>query len=221
MTFQRARSEEQREIRRQTILDAATAMLEEMPVAELSLNELSRRVGIAKSNVLRYFESREAVLFELLVHAMDRWLAQVPDELAKGVDPHLSARERGDQVAAVLSTSLASQRMLLDILNVQANVLEHNVSVDVVLRHKRSALAAIATTADLIRQYLPEVGDGARTVAMMTLILAGTLSPYCRPSASVLAAYETDATLTELRLDLRATLEDTVATLIAGTVARA
>ena len=30
-----------------------------MPVAELSLNELSRRVGLAKSNVLRYFESRE------------------------------------------------------------------------------------------------------------------------------------------------------------------
>lgn len=36
-------------------------MLSEMPVAKLSLNELSRRIGLAKSNVLRYFESREAV----------------------------------------------------------------------------------------------------------------------------------------------------------------
>ncbi|MGW7168535.1 TetR family transcriptional regulator [Streptomyces sp. NPDC054884] len=221
MTFQRARSKEQREIRRQTILDTATAMLDEMPVADMSLNELSRRVGLAKSNVLRYFESREAVLFELLVRAMERWLAQVPDELAKGVDPHLSARERGDQVAAVLSASLARQRVLLDLVNAQANVLEHNVSVDVVLRHKRSAIAGITTTADLIRQYVPEVGDGAWTVALMTVILAGTLSPYCRPSANVLAAYEADPTVTELRLDLRATLEITVATLIAGTVARA
>ncbi|WP_405959615.1 TetR/AcrR family transcriptional regulator [Streptomyces sp. NBC_00024] len=221
MTFQRARSKEQREIRRQAILDTATAMLDEMPVADMSLNELSRRVGLAKSNVLRYFESREAVLFELLVHAMERWLAQVPDELAKGVDPHLSARERGDQVAAVLGASLARQRVLLDLVNAQANVLEHNVSVDVVLRHKRSAIAGITTTADLIRQYVPEVGDGAWTVALMTVILAGTLSPYCRPSASVLAAYEADPTVTELRLDLRATLENTVATLIAGTVARA
>ena len=65
MTFQRARSEEQRAIRRQAILDTAAAMLDEMPVAEVSLNELSRRVGLAKSNVLRYFESREAVLLEL------------------------------------------------------------------------------------------------------------------------------------------------------------
>ncbi|GAB3015300.1 TetR family transcriptional regulator [Streptomyces pseudoechinosporeus] len=221
MTFQRARSKEQREIRRRTILDTAAAMLDEMPVADLSLNELSRRVGLAKSNVLRYFESREAVLFELLVRAMERWLAEVPDELAKGVDPHLSARERGDQVAAVLSASLARQTVLLDLVNAQANVLEHNVSVDVVVRHKRSAIAGITTTADLIRQYVPEVGDGARTVAMMTVILAGTLSTYCRPSASVLAAYEADPTVMELRLDLRATLENAVATLIAGTVARA
>src|SRR5581483_12026644 len=71
MTFQRARSEEQREIRRQAILDAAAEMLEQMPVAEVTLNELSRRVGLAKSNVLRYFESREAVLFELLERAME------------------------------------------------------------------------------------------------------------------------------------------------------
>jgi AcrR family transcriptional regulator len=41
-------------------------MLTEMPVAQITLNELSRRVGLAKSNVLRYFESREAVLLELL-----------------------------------------------------------------------------------------------------------------------------------------------------------
>ncbi|NQD87769.1 TetR/AcrR family transcriptional regulator [Paenarthrobacter sp. CM16] len=221
MTFQRARNDEQREIRRQAILDTATAMLDEMPLADLSLNELSRRVGLAKSNVLRYFESREAVMFELLVRAMERWLAEVPDALAKGVDPHLSARERGDQVAAVLSASLARQTVLLDLLNAQSNVLEHNVSVDVVLRHKRSAVAGITTTADLIRQYVPEVGDEAWTVAMMTMILAGTLSIYCRPSASVLAAYEADPSLTKLRLDLRDTLENTVATLIAGTVARA
>ncbi|ATB39811.1 TetR family transcriptional regulator [Cystobacter fuscus] len=50
--FLRARSEEQREVRRRAILDTAAAMLEQMPVAEVGLNELARRVGLAKSNVL-------------------------------------------------------------------------------------------------------------------------------------------------------------------------
>ena len=83
--FQRARSEEQREARRQAILGAAAAMLAEMPVAEVTLNELSRRAGLAKSNVLRYFESREAVLLELLDSAWQDWLAQLDAELADAV----------------------------------------------------------------------------------------------------------------------------------------
>ena len=80
--FQRARSEEQRELRRRAILDTAAAMLAALPVADLSLNELSRRVGLAKSNVLRYFESREAVLLELLDHFLQEWLTELAGELA-------------------------------------------------------------------------------------------------------------------------------------------
>jgi AcrR family transcriptional regulator len=53
------------------MLGTAAAMLTEMPVAQITLNELSRRVGLAKSNVLRYFESREAVLLELLDSACE------------------------------------------------------------------------------------------------------------------------------------------------------
>src|SRR6202034_4430038 len=83
-TFQRARSEEQREVRRRGILDAAAAMLAVMPVAQVSLNELSRRAGLAKSNVLRYFESREAVLLELLDSACQEWLMQLELILGDG-----------------------------------------------------------------------------------------------------------------------------------------
>src|SRR5262249_51226970 len=70
VTFQRARSEEHREVRRRSILDTATAMLQDMPVSDITLNELSRRVGLAKSAMLRYFESREAVLLDLLDDAL-------------------------------------------------------------------------------------------------------------------------------------------------------
>src|ERR1700722_18568858 len=85
--FQRARSAEQREVRRRAILDTAAAMLAEMTVAEVTLNELSRRVGLAKSNVLRYFESREAVLLDLLGSEWQEWLAALAGELGDAVGP--------------------------------------------------------------------------------------------------------------------------------------
>lgn len=220
MTFQRARSDEQRAIRRQTILDTAMAMLGEMPAAEVSLNELSRRVGLAKSNVLRYFETREAVLLELLTSALRSWLEEVSDELDANVDPHLPAEQRGDQLASVLAASLARHTVLCDLANAQAGVLEHNVSVDVIVRHKRSALDTLGAAAEMIRRHVPELGDDARTVCRLTLILAGALSAYCRPSASTLAAYEADPALAELQMDLRSDLESAVSVLIAGALTR-
>jgi AcrR family transcriptional regulator len=220
MTFQRARSAEQREERRHKILDTALVMLDEMPVAEVSLNELSRRVGLAKSNVLRYFESREAVLFELLDQALGDWLPDVAAELAAGVDPGRSARERGDRLAAIVARSLARRTVLCDLISAQAGVLEHNVSVDVVVRYKRSALASLDAMVELFDRHVPEVGAEAKQVCLLAMILAGGLSTHCRPSASTLAAYASDPALAELQVDLAASLEVGLSMLIAGAVAR-
>lgn len=220
MTFQRARSEEQREVRRRAILDAAAAMLDEMPVAEVSLNELSRRVGLAKSNVLRYFESREAVLLDLLDDFLRNWLADLPDELAAGIDPRGSAAERADQLADVLSRSLAARTVLCDLFGAQGGVLEHNVSFEVAMRHKRAALDSLGTLVHLVRHQLPELGDNAKNVCLLALIMAGALSGYCPPPASVLAVYAAEPALAELNVDLRESLRLVITTAIMGALPR-
>ncbi|MDH6212748.1 AcrR family transcriptional regulator [Streptomyces pseudovenezuelae] len=220
MTFQRARSAEQREIRRRAILDTAAAMLVEMPVAEVSLNELSRRVGLAKSNVLRYFESREAILLELLDRAVKEWLDELPGHLDTAVRPDASARERGDQLAAVVAGSLAKRAVLCDLLSAQAGVLEHNVSVAVAARYKRATLDNITATSELVRRHLPEVGDEAFLLCGGIFVLVGAMWPYSRPSSSMLAAFEADPALAVLRLDFPATAEYALATFVAGTIAR-
>jgi len=220
MTFQRARSEEQREIRRRAILDTAAAMLGEMPVAEVSLNELSRRVGLAKSNVLRYFESREAVLLELLDTFLESWLAELADELAAGVEAQASPEVRAGQLAEILSRSLAERVVLCDLFGAQGGVLEHNVSVEVVKRHKRSSLAKLATMTDLMRSHLPELGDGAQLFCLMSLVSAGALSAYVPPPPSLLAAYAEDPSLGVLQLDLRDTLRASFTASLVGMLPR-
>jgi AcrR family transcriptional regulator len=219
-TFQRARSEDQRETRRRTILDAAAAMLDEVPVADVSLNELSRRVGLAKSNVLRYFDSREGVLLELLDGALAAWLAEVAGALDDGVDEHRTASERAERLAEVLARSLAARRVLCDLVGVQGAVLEHNVSVDAVVRHKRVALARLTGAADLLRRHLPELGDDAERVFFHIVVLAGALAPYSSPPAGVLAAYELEPALAVLHLDLQESLRGAIRTLLLGALPR-
>jgi AcrR family transcriptional regulator len=169
---------------------------------------------------LRYFESREAVLLELLDRAFREWVAEVSDELSAGIDPQCPARERGDQLAAAFSRSLAGHTVLCDLLSAQAGVLEHNVSVEVVVRYKRSGYDSLATLTEVVRRHVPELGEGAWTVCLMAMVIAGALWTHCRPSPSTLAAYQADPTLADLRLDLPTALEGALATLIAGTLAR-
>ena len=219
--FQRARSEEQREARRQAILGAAAAMLAEMPVAEVTLNELSRRAGLAKSNVLRYFESREAVLLELLDSAWQDWLVQLEAELAGAVDAGAPVASRADQLAAVVAASLAARPMLCDLISAQAAVLERNVSPQVAAQYKRASLAGIAALGDLMHTCIPELGQpDAVKLAGATIMTTGALWPHTQPSAAMLAAYEADPELAAMRLDFTATLREVLEVMSAGLLAR-
>jgi AcrR family transcriptional regulator len=220
VTFQRARSEEQREIRRSAILDTAAAMLAEMPVAEVSLNELSRRVGLAKSNVLRYFETREAILLELLDRFLREWLAALADELAAGIDARLPATERAVLLTGILSRSLADRPVLCGLVGAQGSVLEQNVSVEVVSRHKRESLEILAALTTLIREHVPELGDGTQAYCLQVLVLAGALSAYLPPPASVLAVYQADPLLAILSTDLHGALHLAVTMTTLGALPR-
>ncbi|MFD1276812.1 TetR family transcriptional regulator [Streptomyces kaempferi] len=219
-TFQRARSEEQREIRRQAILDTAAAMLDEMSVGEVSLNELSRRVGLAKSNVLRYFESREAILLELLDTAWKRLMDELPALLAAGIDAEHSVRQRGEEFAAVFTRSLAERRVLCDLLSAQAGVLEHNVSAAVAARYKRAAIGNVDALVGLARQYLPELGDGARLFSAQAFMMAQRRLD-SRPAVPGHARRLRRGPVTRgPAYGLRGTLREMVATLIVGTLTR-
>jgi len=221
VTFQRARSEEQRETRRQAILAAAAAMLAEMPVAEVTLSELSRRAGLAKSNVLRYFESREAVLLELLDSAWQDWLAQLAEDLAEAVDPAAPLAGRAGQLTAALAASLAARPMLCDLISAQAAVLERNVSPQVAARYKRASMAGVTALAGLVLRSVPELGEqDAFRLAGATVMTAGALWPHTQPSAAMLAAYAADPELAAMRLDFTATLREVLEVMIAGLLAR-
>ncbi|WP_329457100.1 TetR/AcrR family transcriptional regulator [Streptomyces sp. NBC_01497] len=219
--FQRARSEEQRAVRRQAILDTAAAMLTEMPVAQLSLNELSRRVGLAKSNVLRYFESREAVLLDLLDQATRAWLAELDDVFAKAVDPRAPARERGGQLARAFARSLEDRTVLCELAGAQAAVLERNVSTAVAATYKRAGIETTGMLARLVRRRLPELDEAAALrLAAGALLVAAALWTHAHPSDAVLAVYESEPELAVMRVAFRPAVEEFVGVLVSGILAR-
>jgi AcrR family transcriptional regulator len=220
-TFQRARSDEQRAARSRAILETAASMLQEMPVADRSLNELSRRVGLAKSNVLRYFDSREAVLLELLASASREWLDHLAAGLPSAVRRRAGFARRAEQLATAIAASLAERPVLCDLMSTQAAVLEHNVSVEAVTRFKVAGLADAERFAGLVRDALPELGeDAAWSYTIGAWLMASALWTHARPPAALLEAYAADERLEKLQIDLPLTLKDHLITLALGLGAR-
>ncbi|MEU5347882.1 TetR family transcriptional regulator [Streptomyces sp. NPDC020766] len=221
-TFQRARSEEQRAVRRKAILDTTAAMLGEMPVAQVSLNELSRRVGLAKSNVLRYFESREAVLLELLGTASQELLEHLDTALPEAVDADAPVTERADRIAAALTDALAERPVLCDLISAQAAVLERNVSTEVAAQYKRSSIGHVFALAERVRTHVPELDerDAVRFIAGALMVVTAAW-PHAHPSPAVLAVYESDPELAVLRVDFTTALRESLEVLLSGLLARA
>ena len=221
-TFQRARSDEQRALRSQAILDTAAAMLQEMPVADISLNELSRRVGLAKSNVLRYFDSREAVLLELLASSSREWLGYLGTELPLAVRRRAAFKRRAEQLATAIAASLVERPVLCDLISTQAAVLEHNVSVEAVTRYKLAALDDAALLAGFVRDALPELSqDDAWRYMIGVWLMTSALWAHARPPEAVVQACAADERLGKTHLNFPVTLADYLTTLAIGLHARA
>lgn len=200
LDFQRARNPEQREVRRRAILGAAADLLAEMPLSEVSLRELARRVGLSKTNVVRYFETREAVYFALLNQSVSDWLDGLPAEL----DPA--------RMPESLAESLARWPVICELWSALGTELERNISAETVREFKlahgelQGRLAALLTGLE---------GAAAREFVAMTILLVAGLWPFANPAPPVVEALR-DPRLERSRVDFPARLGRALRVVFAG-----
>ena len=174
--------------RRTAILTGAREMLAEKNVADISLRELSGRIGLAKSNVLRYFDSREAIFLEILDEEFGAWLADLEARLgrprARKVDYANEIR-----VAAAVADSLVERQLLCELVSSMAGVLERNISFGFARDFKARAMGRIAELAQLVARQLPWLPhEFIEFFAEGALTLAAGMYPFSVPTEPVRAA---------------------------------
>jgi AcrR family transcriptional regulator len=196
--FQRARNPEQREARRGAILEVAAELLNEMPLSDISLRELSRRVGLSKTNVVRYFETREAIFFELLNQALDEWLDELPAELPIAVsgDPASPA-----SVVDAWARSVARRPLICELWSSLGTELERNISTAAVRTFKLANAQLQGRLAELVRERIPALtAPASRELVSLSIVLMAGLWPFANPSPSVAEAVQ-DPALAHFRVD--------------------
>jgi AcrR family transcriptional regulator len=207
--FQRARSLEAKQQREQAILAAATRLGAERGIRQVTLTDIADAVGMHKSALLRYFETREQIFLDLTAAGWREWSPRLRDELEAGTPDAAGA-------AQAFSGTLVARPMFCDLLAQAPLNLERNVSMDAVRAFKLVTLEEVAAiTAVLDRRFGLTEQQGVDVIATATS-MAGALWQMATPGAEVQALYREDPRLAHAIVEVGPRLTRVLTALIAG-----
>ena len=184
LTFQRARTEENKRQRAAALVEAARSLARETGVASVTLTAVATRAGIHYSAVRRYFTSHKEVLLQLAAEGWVRWSNTVCDKLGE------SAPTSPSRVAETLANGLADDPLFCDLLANLHLHLEHEVDIDRVVEIRRTIAAAAVALAGAIERALPALGrSGAFDILIAAYSLAAAFWQIANPPERLTDAY--------------------------------
>ena len=208
-SFRRARRPDQKEQRREAILAAARDLAAAKGVAQVSLGDIAAAVGLVKSNVLRYFGTREEIYLQLTMRDGTEWADAVRDRLgdASGID----------QMASALADSFAERPLYCDLIGHAETMLEHNVSLEVLHTYKLWAIDMYARVGERIMAACPELtGRDGSSVVFAAGAFVGRLYPLSQPPPTLAELYAREPGIAAVFPPFRPTLQRFVAATAAG-----
>lgn len=168
LPFQRARKPAEREVRREAILAAAASLFDAEGAHGAGLNAIAAKAGFTKSNIYRYFESREDVLLSLFVDEIAAFAADVEARLGE-LDGGIK------KIARVSAKAFSDHPRLGALIAILTTILEQNVSEETVVGVKRATSASIERIGRAIHAQLPKASleDCVWVAGMLGAVVAG------------------------------------------------
>lgn len=210
--FIRARSESEKDLRRDQVLDAAARVFSRDDFEAVTMARVAEEAGVAKGTPYRYFATKEALFLELLTREIGDWFA----ELVPMVES-TAGDESAVSLPGFVARSLSARPLLTRLLPLLHAVLERNIDVDSALRFKRRLAEIMEPTAAAFESHLPgaRAGDGF-SLLLRTHALAIGLLQMSRPPEAVKAALGSDPALAPFDLDFVQEFEAAMGALVRG-----
>jgi AcrR family transcriptional regulator len=209
--FQRARSAGAKQQREEGILTAAARLGAERGIRRVTLTEIAHAVGMHKSAMLRYFETREQIFLRLTADGWREWSGVLRQELGR-----LSPGVPVSAVAQALAGSLAARPMFCDLLAQAPLNLERNVSIESVRAFKLVTLEEVSAISAELHRLLGLTEQQSVDVIATATSLAGALWQMATPGPEVEALYRSDPRLAHAVVEVGPRLTRVLTALLTG-----
>jgi AcrR family transcriptional regulator len=208
---QRARSAQAKQQREQAILDAAAALGTEQGIRQVTLTDIANAVGMHKSAMLRYFETREQIFLKLTAAGWRDWSAELREKLGQ-MEPGVPA----EVIAEAFAKTLTARPMFCDLLAQAPLNLERNVSLDSVRSFKLVTLEEVAAISAELQRLLGLTEQQSVDVIATATSLAGALWQMATPGPEVQHLYRTDPRLAHAVVEVAPRLTRVLTAVMAG-----
>jgi AcrR family transcriptional regulator len=190
--FQRARSAEAKQQRELAILDAARKLGSSRGIRQVTLTDIADAVGMHKSAMLRYFETREQIFLKLTADGWREWSAALRQQLGALPPGALPPGMAAVAVAEAFAGSLVARPMFCDLLAQAPLNLERNVSIESVHSFKLATLSEVSAISLELNRVLGLTEQEAVDVIATATSLAGALWQMATPGPEVRELYRSD-----------------------------
>ncbi|MCP3922043.1 MAG: TetR/AcrR family transcriptional regulator [Desulfobacterales bacterium] len=168
MNWQRARTDEKKNERKEAIHKAAFTLFKKNGYDNVSFNGIASEAGFTKSNMYRYFSSREEIFLNVFADLFEKWF----EDCIKGLQK-LEQNEVISNFSKTWVKSLMSHPQFLDLTPILFVSLEKNSSYEQLLEFKKMAKNLLYKISIEISRIYPEI-EGEKAFRFLTLCHAAT-----------------------------------------------
>jgi len=162
---QRARSSEQKALRRHAVLETAEVYFKEVGYEAFSMAQLAKKAGVAKGTLYLYFKTREELFLTLYEQSLIRW-----SQIFIG---SLSNTMTSKAYAQSLFKTTQADGVFLPLLIRLEHVIEHNVAIPRLIESKRVFInqveAVAAATSTALRLSTAQATEVVKTMGVLLI----------------------------------------------------
>jgi len=167
---QRAISSDQKEERRQAILEATLTLFQGSGYEDVSMAAVARRAGVAKGTVYLYFKTKEELFIALQQTQYAAWFDTM-DGLLTNADTPLTPAV----LAEIVADSLQARPAFVRLIAILHTTLERNIDLPTTMDFKEMLRERALQTGGLLERRLPFLrpGQGVHLLLQIQALVIG------------------------------------------------
>ncbi len=211
---QRARSTEDKDLRRAHLVEAATQLFASADYDAVTIARVAEAAGVAKGTAYIYFATKEALFLELVRAELTLWLDDLVVTLKR-----LRTRQPLDAVPAAIARSVTQRPALQRLLMLLHTVIEPKIDEATARDFKLFMLYLLSRASAAVCSKLPGLSsEQAGTLMLQLHALVISLAQLSNPPPVIAQVMAKNPELQFMQIDFESFLRATLTTLVRGTL---